>query len=67
MHGFAINVNTDLDYFKNIIPCGIDDKAVTSLSLELGQEIDIMEVEQKILNNLATIFGFSFEESQKDI
>ena len=38
MHGFAFNVNTDLDYFKNIVPCGIDDKAVTSMQNELGKE-----------------------------
>lgn len=46
MHGFAFNVNTNLDYFKHIVPCGIDDKAVTSLKQELGKEVDIEEVKQ---------------------
>ena len=41
MHGLAFNVNPDLDYFKNIVPCGIDDKAVTSMQQELGREVDI--------------------------
>ena len=47
MHGFAFNVNTDLDYFKHIIPCGIDDKDVTSMARELGHEVDIEEVKDK--------------------
>ena len=44
MHGLSFNVNTDLTYFSNIIPCGIDDKAVTSLSQELGHELDVDNV-----------------------
>ena len=57
MHGFALNVNADLGYFDNIIPCGIKGKAVTSLNLELGQkEVDIKEVQQKILNHFADLF-----------
>ena len=49
MHGFAFNVNTDLSYFNNIIPCGIDDKEVTSLSKELNRRIEYLEVEQKLV------------------
>jgi lipoyl(octanoyl) transferase len=56
MHGFAFNVNTDLSYFENIIPCGISDKAVTSLNLELGYKPEMKEVEDKLLHHLADIF-----------
>ncbi|MPR34421.1 lipoyl(octanoyl) transferase LipB [Salmonirosea aquatica] len=57
MHGFALNVNTDLTYFKNIIPCGIDDKAVTSMQQKLGREVPLEEVTEKLKNHLATLFG----------
>lgn len=56
MHGFAFNVNANLDYFNNIIPCGIDDKAVTSLNKELGRDLDIEEVEQILKKNIASLF-----------
>ncbi|HET8859040.1 lipoyl(octanoyl) transferase LipB [Marivirga sp.] len=56
MHGFAFNVNTDLNYFKNIIPCGIDDKAVTSMEAELGKKQDFEEVSYKLKNHIATLF-----------
>ena len=49
MHGFAFNVNTDLSYFENIIPCGIDDKEVTSLAKELDRELNYLEVEQRVI------------------
>lgn len=49
MHGFAFNVNTDLSYFENIIPCGLEDKAVTSLSKELGKEMNMSEVERNLV------------------
>ncbi len=62
MHGFALNVNTDLDYFKNIIPCGIDDKAVTSLSNELGRALEMKEVEEKLLAYIATLFGMEMQK-----
>lgn len=57
MHGFALNVNADLGYFDNIIPCGIRGKAVTSLHVELGLEtIDMNEVKAKILKHFSTLF-----------
>ncbi|MFA5556896.1 MAG: lipoyl(octanoyl) transferase LipB [Flavobacteriaceae bacterium] len=57
MHGFALNVNADLGYFDNIIPCGIRGKAVTSLNVELGIErVDEAEVKQRILNHFRTLF-----------
>lgn len=57
MHGFAFNVNTDLSYFNNIIPCGIDDKAVTSLQQELGYFIDIEEVKTLLKKHIIVLFG----------
>ena len=57
MHGFALNVNADLGYFDNIIPCGIRGKAVTSLQVELGVEkVDENEIKAKILNHFITLF-----------
>ena len=57
MHGFAFNVNADLGYFDNIIPCGIRGKAVTSLNVELGKEkVAIEEVKAKILQHFAQLF-----------
>ena len=57
MHGFALNVNADLGYFDNIIPCGIKGKAVTSLNVELGKkEVNIEEVEKKLLKHFAELF-----------
>ncbi len=56
MHGFAFNVNTDLDYFKNIIPCGIDDKDVTSMKRELGKEVDLEQVKLVLFNNIVRLF-----------
>lgn len=57
MHGFALNVNTDLGYFDNMIPCGIKGKAVTSLNVELGvAEVSIEEVKEKLLKHFSTLF-----------
>ena len=56
MHGFAFNVNTDLNYFKHIVPCGIDDKDVTSMERELGYRLDSEEVKQKLAKHIATLF-----------
>lgn len=57
MHGFAFNIQPDLSYFNHIIPCGIADKAVTSLAQEVGQPVNALEVAQKVLAHLATVFG----------
>ena len=57
MHGFALNVNNDLSFFENIIPCGIINKSVTSISNELKKEIDIDLVKKKIINNFLIIFS----------
>lgn len=57
MHGFAFNVNTDLDYFKNIVPCGIDDKAVTSMQQELGASLDVEEVKERLKHHIAALFN----------
>ncbi len=56
MHGFALNVNTDLGYFDNIIPCGIKGKAVTSLEAELGKKIPLEEVKEKIISHFKALF-----------
>ena len=57
MHGFALNVNTDLGYFDNIIPCGIRGKAVTSLNVELAKDkVDTQKVKQRILTHFKEIF-----------
>jgi lipoyl(octanoyl) transferase len=56
MHGFALNVNNDLSYFKNIIPCGIDNKDVTSIEQELGRKIHMGEVKAGLKRNLARAF-----------
>ncbi len=58
MHGIGFNVNTDLNYFSNIIPCGIDDKAVTSMQQELQRKVDIEEVSTKLLNHISELFEF---------
>ena len=58
MHGFAFNVNTNLDYFDYIVPCGIvdEDKTVTSLEKELGRKVDVEEVKNRLLNHFAELF-----------
>ena len=57
MHGFALNVNTDLGYFKNIIPCGIQDKQVTSIERELGHSVDYAEAKEKVKRNFEKVFN----------
>jgi lipoyl(octanoyl) transferase len=59
MHGFALNVNTNLDFFDHIVPCGIKDKAVTSIQKELNKEIDIKDVQAKVLLHLSQLFDFN--------
>lgn len=56
MHGFAFNVNTDLDYFNNIVPCGISDKGVTCMAKELGGLLDMEEVKARLKLELADLF-----------
>jgi len=56
MHGFSFNVNTNLDYFNNIIPCGINDKAVTSLANELGESQNLEEVKKILTKHLVDLF-----------
>lgn len=56
MHGWGFNVNADLNYFQNIIPCGIHNKAVTSLNKEVGQDLNLNEVKQKLKKNFCTLF-----------
>lgn len=60
MHGFAFNVNCDLSYFGNIIPCGIVDKSVTSMQKELSKEVDMQEVQHKLKDHLKKLFDFQF-------
>ena len=57
MHGFALNVNTDLSYFNNIIPCGIVNKQVTSIEKELGYKIDFEDAKGKVKRNFEKVFG----------
>lgn len=56
MHGFAFNINTDLDYFNNIVPCGIDDKDVTSMQKELGYALDMDKVKDQLKTHIADLF-----------
>ncbi|MEN9291804.1 MAG: hypothetical protein RLZZ357_1648 [Bacteroidota bacterium] len=61
MHGIALNVHPDLGYFGNIVPCGIQDKAVTSMAQELGRQIAIREVQEVLLKEMSAVFNFSIE------
>ncbi|MBI1835947.1 MAG: lipoyl(octanoyl) transferase LipB [Flavobacteriia bacterium] len=60
MHGIGFNINSDLSYFSNIIPCGIDDKAVTSMKQELGREVDMKEVAEILKEKLAKQFEYHY-------
>jgi lipoyl(octanoyl) transferase len=60
MHGFAFNVNANLDYFNNIVPCGITDKAVTSMHLELGRALDMNEVKRVLKQHLSEVFAIDW-------
>ena len=62
MHGFAFNVNTNLAHFKNIVPCGIDDKAVTSMEAELGEKINMEAVKLKLIAHLAELFNMEINK-----
>ena len=65
MHGFALNVNTDLSYFDLMIPCGIADRGVTSLSRETGKEIAEATVRERLAIHLADVLGLAFDRSLK--
>lgn len=56
LHGFALNVNTDLSYFDHIVPCGISDKAVTSLEKEVGHAVEISQVKDILKDHIANLF-----------
>jgi lipoyl(octanoyl) transferase len=58
-HGFALNVNTSLDHFDLIVPCGIADRGVTSIARLLGRSVDMAEVENRIIEQFADVFDLS--------
>ena len=60
MHGIALNVNADLSYFNHIVPCGIVDKAVTSMDKEIGETVDFEAVQIALKENMANIFDFDY-------
>jgi lipoyl(octanoyl) transferase len=62
MHGIALNVNPDLSYFGNIVPCGIQDKAVTSMAAELGCQIDMNEVREVLSQQMASLFNYQITQ-----
>lgn len=64
MHGFALNVNTDLSYFEKIVPCGINNKQVTSIQRELGMQVAPEQVKEKLKHHLAELFGISIVEDE---
>ncbi|MFW5760654.1 MAG: lipoyl(octanoyl) transferase LipB [Cyclobacteriaceae bacterium] len=64
MHGFAFNINSNLDYFNYIVPCGISDKAVTSMQKELGRKIEMAEVAAKVKNHLVRLFEMQLIEEK---
>jgi len=68
MHGFALNVNTDLKYFKGIVPCGIstEDKAVTSMAQELGRPVDFAQVKTELKEQFARLFEFEIIQSNEE-
>jgi lipoyl(octanoyl) transferase len=61
MHGIGFNINSKLDYFDYIVPCGINDKAVTSIQNELKKDIDMIQLKNKLKINLANIFNFDYD------
>jgi lipoyl(octanoyl) transferase len=66
MHGFALNVNTDLSYFNGIVPCGIQNKKVTSMKEELGRDVNVNEVKEKLKKNFETVFNVQLVEFKQE-
>lgn len=66
MHGWALNVNTQLDYFNHIVPCGISDKAVTSMAKELGNNLNIDEVKSVLLKHFSDVFNATIKTVEKE-
>lgn len=64
MHGFAFNINVDLDYYQYIVPCGINDKQVTSLDIELGEDVNIEETKSRLLTHLSNVFQMQVAHDQ---
>ncbi|WP_300661440.1 lipoyl(octanoyl) transferase LipB [Fluviicola sp.] len=62
MHGIGFNINSNLSYFSHIVPCGIEDKSVTSLQQELGRPVDMQEVKDLLKEKLASQFGFTYAQ-----
>lgn len=62
MHGIGFNINSDLNYFNHIVPCGIQDKGVTSMEKELGRKVDMQEVIEILKDKMATLFEFEMEK-----
>lgn len=63
MHGFALNVNTDLSHFAWIIPCGIRDRGVTSISAQLGRRVEMAQVKKQVADSFAEVFGYRITET----
>ena len=66
MHGFALNVNTDLSYFSHIVPCGIATRGVTSLQQELGQEMDFRSVSDVVKGHLVDLFKMELVDVSRE-
>lgn len=64
MHGIALNVNTDLNYFNYIVPCGIDDKAVTSMQLELQKDVSFDDVKATLSGHIASVFEMQLTQNE---